>query len=297
MYGKCQNKSGCTLAYTSELIQFSGAPRCPECGLILVAAKPKSNVGPRFLFLMVGLLFVLCIVGTIVWAVRSVKHSVAPSSASAISATSPFPIASSTKGQLPPELQNLPEPNQTEASESSSRPAVDTPPKLQTETATTPQVVANPQPLPKKEIDNVRNDVLKRIHAIPKLSEQDKDKLSQKMETAHSMERLQVIYFGLGKTTLPKQVTASITKSFSNLESKLADPTVVLIVAGYADQGGAANVNQRVSQQRADSVTKILKDQVGISNLIHPVAMGGTDLLNHQRPNQNRAVEIWMVTP
>jgi len=40
-----------------------------------------------------------------------------------------------------------------------------------------------------------------------------------------------------------------------------------------------------------------LMKQAGVTNVIHTVAMGGTDVLENTRPDQNRAVEIWSVIP
>jgi len=139
---------------------------------------------------------------------------------------------------------------------------------------------------------------LKRINAMPRMSAQEKDRLSQKVESAHAMERLRIIRFDRGKTTLSKATADELARSFSSgdTKEKLADPTLVLVVAGYADSGGDPGVNMRISQERAEGVSRLLK-RSGVLNVIHTVAMGSTDLLDSKRPEQNRAVEIWAVLP
>jgi outer membrane protein OmpA-like peptidoglycan-associated protein len=159
-------------------------------------------------------------------------------------------------------------------------------------------VVTKPPTLSAQQVDTTRADVLKRINAMPRLSAKEKDRLSQKVESAHAMERLRIIHFDRGKTTLSKITADELARSFTTGETKekLSDPTLVLVVAGYADSGGDPSVNFRISQERADSVSRLLK-KCGVLNVIHTVAMGSTDLLDSKRPEQNRAVEIWAVVP
>ena len=88
-------------------------------------------------------------------------------------------------------------------------------------------------------------------------------------------------------------------KSFATQEmrDKLSDPTIVLVVAGYVDAGRRVDSNLRISQARAENVTRILKEQAGVLNATQTIGMGGTELLDSSRPEQNRAVEIWLVVP
>jgi outer membrane protein OmpA-like peptidoglycan-associated protein len=76
----------------------------------------------------------------------------------------------------------------------------------------------------------------------------------------------------------------------------MSDPTLVFVVAGYADKSGNPQGNQALSNARAENVSRLMK-QAGVTNVIHTVAMGGTDVLENTRPDQNRAVEIWSVIP
>ena len=156
-----------------------------------------------------------------------------------------------------------------------------------------------PATLTKSEVDATREDVLKRINAMPRFTAEEKKRLSEKMETARSMERLLVIRFDTGQTALSRAATDDLTKRFKSkeVEDKISDPTVVFVVAGYADAAGDPKTNLQISQQRADNVTRVLKDKTNLLNVIHSVGMGSTDLLDGKRPDQNRAVEIWAVAP
>jgi outer membrane protein OmpA-like peptidoglycan-associated protein len=156
-----------------------------------------------------------------------------------------------------------------------------------------------PATLTKSEVDSTREDVLNRINAMPRFTAQEKQRLSEKMQTARSMERLLVIRFNAGQTALSRAAGDDLVKRFKSkeLKDKSSDPTVVFVVAGYADAAGDPKTNLQISQQRADNVTKVLKDKTNLLNVIHSVGMGSTDLLDGKRPDQNRAVEVWAVAP
>jgi outer membrane protein OmpA-like peptidoglycan-associated protein len=113
------------------------------------------------------------------------------------------------------------------------------------------------------------------------------------------MDRLIVIRFDTGQTGIGKSAAEDLTKRFKSKEvqDKISDPTVVFVVAGYADAAGDPKKNLQLSQQRADNVTKILKERTNLLNVVHSVGMGSTDLLDSKRADQNRAVEIWAVAP
>jgi outer membrane protein OmpA-like peptidoglycan-associated protein len=156
-----------------------------------------------------------------------------------------------------------------------------------------------PAALSKTDVDATREDVLKRINAMPRFTAEEKKRLSEKMETARSMERLLVIRFDTGQTTLSRPAADDLVKHLKSkeIEDKISDPTIVFVVAGYADASGDSKKNLQISQQRADNVTKTLKDKTNLLNVIHSIGMGSTDLLDGKRQDQNRAVEIWAVAP
>jgi outer membrane protein OmpA-like peptidoglycan-associated protein len=134
---------------------------------------------------------------------------------------------------------------------------------------------------------------------MPRFTAEEKKRLSEKMETARSMERLLVIRFDIGQTALSRVASDDLMKRFKSKEvqDKISDPTVVFVGAGYADAVGDPKTNLQISQQRADNLTRVLKEKTNLLNVIHSVGMGSTDLLDGKRPDQNRAVEIWAVAP
>ena len=69
------------------------------------------------------------------------------------------------------------------------------------------------------------------------------------------------------------------------------------MILGYADPKGDPKKNIAISQSRADAVQKAMKEKCGISNVMHSVAMGGSKLLDTEKMEKNRIVEIWAVLP
>jgi outer membrane protein OmpA-like peptidoglycan-associated protein len=160
-------------------------------------------------------------------------------------------------------------------------------------------VDTNPKQLSSSDIEATRKQVLVRLRAMPGKSDQEKAKLEDKIQSAKSMERLSpVIYFPIGSSMIPKPQADQIVSilSDSKMKEKMSDPTLVFVVAGYADKSGNPQGNQALSNARAENVSRLMK-QAGVTNVIHTVAMGGTDVLENTRPDQNRAVEIWSVIP
>src|SRR5271165_6791663 len=157
----------------------------------------------------------------------------------------------------------------------------------------------SPTPLSQPDVEATKEDVVKRINALPGINAEKKANLIEKMNKARSMERLTVIPFDRGQTTLHRAAADELVKAFDRPEmrDKLSDPTTILVVAGYADTGGRADLNLRVSQERAEDVSRILREQAKLLNATQTIGMGGTELLDSKRPDQNRAVEVWAVVP
>jgi serine/threonine protein kinase len=182
-------------------------------------------------------------------------------------------------------------------------------PSLQASPTPSPQEIAasnprqsaipSPTPLSQLDLDATKEEVVKRINALPGATAEKKANLIEKMHKARSMERLTVVHFDVGQTSLRRAATDPLVKAFDSPEmrDKLSDPTIILVVAGYADAGGNADLNLRFSQERAENISKILKERVGLLNAMQTIGMGGTGLLDNKRPDQNRAVEVWAVVP
>ncbi|HEY0789577.1 MAG TPA: OmpA family protein [Chthoniobacterales bacterium] len=314
-HGKCLNRSACSLAYTGEVIRFEGEARCPECGQPLTMAKPPRKSRPWLPGLVVLLFGVVGLTLFFVWQ-RRAQPELSPSQNGPMAAPSenveargPALIEGNTT-KLPPELVKPGEATTAAASPSAGGTPV-VPVNETTDASHSPEggapavspseeaVVVKPPGLSVQQVDTTRNDVLKRISLMPRLSAQEKDRLAQRVEGAHSMERLQIVRFDRGKTTLGRNATDELVRAFNakDVKDKLSDPTLVIVVAGYADSGGDANTNLRLSEERADTIGKVLKQRAAVLNVIHTVAMGSTELLDSKRPEQNRAVEVWAVVP
>jgi outer membrane protein OmpA-like peptidoglycan-associated protein len=155
------------------------------------------------------------------------------------------------------------------------------------------------KPLSKQDIDATKEDVVTRINALPGITAGKRANLIEKMNKARSMERLIVIPFDIGRTSLRRAATRELVNAFDTPEmrDKLSDPTTIVVVAGYADTGGRAEINLHISQERAENVSRILKERVMLLNAVQTIGMGGTELLDSKRPDQNRAVEVWAVVP
>jgi len=160
-------------------------------------------------------------------------------------------------------------------------------------------VDTKPKELSSAELGATKDDIKKRISAIPRMSDSEKTKLIDKLDTAQYMQRVGVVYFPTGSTLLPKASVDKLVSLFKapELVQKMNDPTLVFIVAGFADLTGDPRGNYKLSDERAQAVTNVLSDAAGVLNLVRTVPMGGTDLLSGRRPDQNRAVEIWAVIP
>jgi serine/threonine protein kinase len=221
---------------------------------------------------------------------------------SSLSVVIPSPEVSPTPS---PEVSSTPllEMGPTPSSEMSLTPSSEvslTPSSHETATPNErPSVVPSPTPLNQHDINATKEGVVKRINALPGVNAERKANLIEKMYRARSMERLTVIPFDRGQTTLQRAAADELVKAFDRPEmrDKLSDPTTILVVAGYADTGGRAALNLHISQERAENVSRILKEQAKLLNATQTIGMGGTELLDSKRPDQNRAVEVWAVVP
>jgi outer membrane protein OmpA-like peptidoglycan-associated protein len=149
------------------------------------------------------------------------------------------------------------------------------------------------------EQDRTRQEVLRRIDLMRVLTNTEKDKLYAQVERARGFTKIAIIPFTQNRTTAgAAQVDALIkTLKGSDLQKLLADPTVVLIMVGYADKKGDESKNLDISRSRAESVVQALKEKMDLVNLTHAVGMGGQELFNSSDLEKNRVVEVWAVQP
>ena len=154
-------------------------------------------------------------------------------------------------------------------------------------------------PLSPIDINATKEDVIRRINALPGVTADKKANLIEKIDRARSMERLTVIPFEVGQTILHRPATDELLRTINSpqMRDKLSDPTIILVMLGFADTGGSPDLNLRISRERAEYVGRILKERAKLLNAMQTIGMGGSELLDSKRPGQNRAVEVWAVEP
>jgi outer membrane protein OmpA-like peptidoglycan-associated protein len=165
------------------------------------------------------------------------------------------------------------------------------------------QASADPEAFPTVKTDaaeqaEVRKEVLARIDLLKDLTERERDYLYAQVERARGFTKLAIIPFPSGKTR-PEQFQTDHLLSYlakPEYQKLFEDPTVVFVVAGYADKQGGEAQNQEISKQRAEVVAKILENDAKITNTIRAVGMGGSEFFGHGT-EKNRVVEIWLAAP
>jgi outer membrane protein OmpA-like peptidoglycan-associated protein len=158
-----------------------------------------------------------------------------------------------------------------------------------------------PMPVPSadsKEVDDTRQEVLKRIDLMPDLSQKEKDQLYAQVERARGFSKIGVVPFSTAKSALGASQIEAVAQQIRNpkIQQLLQDPTVVLVMVGYADKQGDQVKNREISRTRAEAVVKAIKDRLNPMNIMHAVGMGGQDLFGTTL-DKNRVVEIWAVQP
>jgi outer membrane protein OmpA-like peptidoglycan-associated protein len=288
--GKCTNYSGCKLAYRNEKITVVTKEfRCPECGSPLESLGPKRGLSPT-LILSIGVAIVLLLaVGAILWTLGN--SSKRQTEVVELSPTpSPTPAPTSTPAATPTPTET-PSPTAT----ATPGPTSSTAPTPVADSAG--QTIDLDINLP--EIAAVKREVLKRIDLMPNVSAQNKDRLYGAVDRARGMGRLFSVSFETSLTKISPEEIASMKAQLDHPQIKkfLDDPTLVLVILGYADKQGDDQKNLDISNGRAQAVMDALRDQVGVQNVMHVVPMGGTDLLDARQLAKNRIVEVWAVLP
>lgn len=296
--------------------------------------EPKIALSPPALFALAAVIFFLA--GGIFAYVQLIgrglqKASTSPSpylsqeQTTPLSTPSPTPVQTPTATPIPtatPVSTPTPVPTATPTPPETPTP---TPEATATETATpteTPQPTVMPNPSPTEssspeaqasasaqafptvkydaaEEAEVRKEVLARIDLLKELSQKERDYLYAQVERARGFTKLAIIPFTSGKTR-PEQFQIDHLLSYlqkPEYQKLYEDPTVVFVVAGYADKQGNEEQNMEISKQRAQAVAKILETQAKIANTIRAVGMGGSEFFGHGTPDKNRVVEIWLAAP
>jgi len=217
--------------------------------------------------------------------------------ATPVPTATPTPIPTATPT---PETTPTPEPTATPAETPSETPA----PSATESSNSEPQASASAQAFPTVKNDaaeeaEVRKEVLARVDLLKELSQKERDYLYAQVERARGFTKLAIIPFPSGKTR-PEQFQIDHLLGYlqkPEYQKLYEDPTVVFVVAGYADKQGNESQNQEISKERAQLVAKILETQAKIANTIRAVGMGGSEFFGHGTPDKNRVVEIWLAAP
>jgi outer membrane protein OmpA-like peptidoglycan-associated protein len=281
--GKCTNYSGCTLAYRNEkIVVVTKDFHCPECGSQLETIGPKER--PSYLwvvFACVGAVLLLAI-AAIIWTLLSPPQRHAKGTLEL--PPTPAPTVAPTPVPTP-----VPTPAPTPAPTQAATP--------------TPAPTAATGPLnldlTGQDFDQVKREILRRIEIQPTATRAQKDRVYQLVEKAKGMGRVAVISFATANINLPPQDVASIQNQVSQprIRKVLEDPTLLLVVLGYADKQGSDQKNIDLSLGRAQTVTQILKDKCAVLNVMYPIAMGGTEMFDQRQFAKNRIVEVWAIVP
>jgi outer membrane protein OmpA-like peptidoglycan-associated protein len=290
--GKCTNYSGCKLAYRNEKITVVTKEfRCPECGSPLEPVGPKRSLSPT-LILSIGVAIVLLLaVGAILWTLGgSPKRQTEVVELSPTPSPTPPPTPTPTPS---PTSTPTPIPSPSATPTSSPAPISSPTPVADASGATIDLDITLP------EIAEVKRAVLKRIDLMPNVSSQNKDRLYGAVDRARGMGRLFSVNFETSLTKIAPEEIASMKSQLDHPQVKklLDDPTLVLVILGYADKQGDDQKNLQISNARAQAVMEALRDQLQIQNVMHVIPMGGTDLLDARELAKNRVVEVWAVLP
>ncbi len=268
--GKCENLTGCLLAYRGELLEIAdGQPFvCTECSKPLLEIKSQRKPWIAFL---IGLV--------VIGAIAVLGGGLLPKLTEDKKPSTPMPTADFIP-PAPPTTSTEPEPAVAEPPATVSMPA---------------QIDLD---ISKSVNRKVKDEVLTRVDLMP-ITQAKKDQLYNSVERARQMGKVLTIPFGKGLTTLSAADLAAMKPELDKPEiMKLReDPTAVFVILGFADRKGDPKRNVQFSQQRADAVLAAMRDRVGVFNVLHAVAMGGSTLLDAQNLEKNRIVEVWAVLP
>ena len=227
--------------------------------------------------------------------------------ATPVSTPTPVPTATPTPVTPPETPAPTPEATATESATPAETPveATETPNPSPTEPSNAEaQASPSAQAFPTVKYDaaeeaEVRKEVLARVDLLKELSQKERDYLYAQVERARGFTKLAIIPFPSGKTR-PEQFQIDHLLTYlqkPEYQKLYEDPTVVFVVAGYADKQGNEEQNMEISKQRAEVVAKILETQAKIANTIRAVGMGGSEFFGHGTPDKNRVVEIWLAAP
>jgi len=278
--GKCTNYSGCKLAYRNEKITVVTKDfRCPECGSPLEPVGPQRKSSYKLIIGICVAAVLLLAIGAILWTLGT-----PPERHAMVIELTPTPTPTPTTAPTP-------EPTPTPIPSATPNPTQ----------APIPPVVSTQEnlDLTGADLEEVKKEILKRIELQPTATRAQKDRAYAMVQAARGMGRIVIISFATAITSLPAQDIASIQSQVAQprVQKLLEDPTLLLVILGYADKQGNDQRNIDLSLGRAQTVAEILRTKCGILNVMYPIPMGGTDLFDQREFSKNRVVEVWVIKP
>lgn len=115
----------------------------------------------------------------------------------------------------------------------------------------------------KNELQGVRDEIREGNGNVIKKIDEMSGKIAN-MKTASSpanVQNLQPVFFGFNKTSVDNDQKYAVEALANALK---ANSGAKVTITGYADPTGPAEVNQRISERRAEACKKMLVDQFGI---------------------------------
>jgi outer membrane protein OmpA-like peptidoglycan-associated protein len=279
--GKCNNFSGCLLAYRGEETAVAdGQPFvCAECGKALSEVKPPAGRWLIYGGISLGAIALIALAATMM--PKSKDGAARKKTAGKEAAVAPGDTPAVTPGgheMAPPEKVENPD------KQGDAEP---------------PATVVAEQKINMNVDPKVKAEVLKRIDVMPGLTPAEKDKLYNSVEQAKKMGMVITVPFAKGKTTLGPGELLALKDSLEkpDIAALRREPLAVLVILGYADPKGDAKANLEYSKARADAVANAIKTSFGDRNIVRAVGMGGSTLLDAQNLEKNRIAEVWVVLP
>jgi hypothetical protein len=159
-------------------------------------------------------------------------------------------------------------------------------------------VVQEPDTNPKSDFNRtVKAAMLDRIYTMVGIDAPKEDQLYRSLVKAYTLGQVVKIPLAPGGRDLPWDQIKELKAAFEQppFKSMREDATAEFIVLGFADSADDSVENVYLSKARADFVKHVLRDNVGLGNVVFTLPMGGSPLFDPAKPAREYAVEIWVL--
>jgi hypothetical protein len=143
----------------------------------------------------------------------------------------------------------------------------------------------------------VRSAMLDRIYTMVGIDAPKEDRFYKSVMKAYSLGALIRIPLAPGQRDLTWDQIKALKAAFEEprMQSLRLDASCELIVLGFADTAEESVDNVYLSKDRADFVKRVLRNNLGIANVLFTLPMGGPPLFDPKRTTREYAVEIWLL--